>query len=291
MSQTDPTSLELAKFYEIPEGLAHVEITEKVLKSPLVEEQQKQSIQKLNRKIFLFTYPSGSIKIKGLLSFSSTPSDRLLIFLRGGNRIFSITNPGSDWVCCEPYTVVTTTYRGGVSEGTDQFGGNDTDDVKNLIDHLPKLGETFRLKLALPTTLLGSSRGAMEMFLALARYPYLQERFEKVISLSGLLDIRNTLATRPDMVKMFKEEFGIGDVDEESWIKQRDPLLTASKIKKDLPIQIIQGSDDKVIDLAQGHRMVEQLQQHGCNVTYKEIKGGEHCLFNLKNRTHLVLGD
>lgn len=245
----------------------------------------------MEQKIFLFTYSSGHLKIKGLLSFVPNPSDRLLVFLRGGNRIFSITNPGSDWVCTGSRTVVTTTYRGGVSEGIDQFGGEDVADVKNLIDHLPMLGKTFGLNLTLPTTLLGSSRGAMEMFLALTRYPYLQERFEKIISLSGLLDLRNTIATRPDMVKMFKEEFGIGDIDEESWIKQRDPLLTASKVKKNLPIQIIQGSDDKVIDLTQGHRMAEQLQQHGCNVTYKEIKGGEHCLANLKNRTHLVLED
>jgi len=291
MQEVDPVFYEIAKFYEMDPGVDLMEITSKLLQSPLVEEREKQSMRN-GRKVFLFTYPSDQLSIKGIISFTShVEKNPLLLYLRGGNRLFGLPSPGMCWICCDPYTTISTTYRGGVSEGHDEFGGNDVNDVKNLIDFLPILQK--KLDLALPShpmTLLGASRGGMQMFLALARFPELQQRFNKIISLSGLLDLRQMILTRPDMKKMFIDDFGLKQgIHDEAWINQRDPLLAASKIDKQLPVYIIQGTDDQQINLKQGYNMVNTLQFGGGKVHYKEFSGATHCLKNIQNRATIVL--
>ena len=283
---------EYAKFYEMPADVELKDITDELLQSSYVKDAQKKSIQKFNRRILVFTYPSDGFKIKGLISFvPDTENHPLLVFLRGGNRIFGILNPASDLMCFEHYTVISTMYRGGVSEGEDEFGGNDVNDVKNLMDFIPKLENTLNLSFQNKKTyLLGGSRGGMEMFLTLARFPQLQNQFSTIVSLSGMLDMRQCIASRADMEEMFIKDFGLErGVNEEEWINKRDPLLTVDYIQSQLPILIIQATDDNRVSLAEGYSMVSKLQIAGKNVTYWEIEGAKHCLSNIEERVDLIL--
>lgn len=284
--------VEYAKFYELPSDVNLKDITEDLLKSPYVKDEQKQSIKNSNRRVLVFIYPSDGLKIKGLISFLPEPQKHpLLVFLRGGNRIFGVLNPGSDLTCFENYTVISTMYRGGVSEGVDEFGGDDVNDVKNLISFIPVLENKLKVSIQNQKTfLLARSRGGMQMFLALARYPELQTKFSKIVSLSGLLDMRQNIASRPDMEEMFVKDFGLEKgINDEEWINKRDPLLTTNKIIPQLPILIIQGTDDNRISLEEGRNMVSKLQMVGNNVSYWEIQGAKHCLSNIKNRAELIL--
>ncbi len=268
------------------------DITEEVLSSPYVKEAQKKCILNHQRRLVVFTYPSDGLKIKGLISFVPDPQNHpLLVFLRGGNRIFGIPNPANPLLCLEQYTVIATLYRGGVSEGTDEFGGNDVNDVKNLIDFMPELENKLNIQfLNKKKFMLGGSRGGMQMFLALARFPELQASFSKIISLSGLLDMRQCMAFRPEMEDMFIKDFGlVKGVNEEEWINKRDPLLTADRILPKLPILIIQGTHDKRVSLEDGHHMVDKLQNNGNQVSYWEIEGADHCLNNIEEREELIL--
>ena len=79
--------LEFAKFYELPEGRDLGEITDKLLSSHLVKERQKQAIRDFDRRFFVFHYPSDGLKIKGIISFVSSPHEHpMLVLLRGGNH-------------------------------------------------------------------------------------------------------------------------------------------------------------------------------------------------------------
>ena len=285
-------SLKIAKLYDLPEGTDFLDITEKTLAHTLVEEKQKTAIRNNQRRIILFSYPSDGLKIKGLVSFVPDPENHpLLVNLRGGNRVFGVMNPGNPMMCAGQYTVLATAYRDGVSEGTDEFGGDDVNDVKNLIDFIPTLESKLGLHfLNQKSFLLGGSRGGMQMFLALGRFPELQNRFSKIVSLSGMLNMRESLASRPDVEKIFIEDFGlVKGVNEEEWINRRDPILTVSLIKRDLPILIIQGTDDIRVNLRTGYSMLEKLKAAGNNVTYWEIKGGDHCLSNREDLEDLIL--
>lgn len=280
-----------AKFYEMPSDVDLKDITDELLQSPYVKDAQKSSIQKFNRRVIVFTYPSDGLKIKGFISFVPDPQNHpLLVFLRGGNRMFAIPNPGGDLFYFEQYTVISTTYRGGVSEGEDEYGGSDVNDVKNLIDFIPELESKLHLNFQEQKKyVLGSSRGAMQMFLAFARFPALQDYFSKIVSLTGLLDMRECIASRADMEEMFINEFGlVKGVNEEEWMDHRDPLLTVDLIQPQLPILIIQATDDNRVSLAEGYNMLSKLQMAGKNVTYWEIEGAKHCLHTTEERSELI---
>lgn len=279
---------EYKKFYNLHEGIDIKEITEELLASPLVREEQKKSIRQHARQVFVFSYPSDGLQIKGFLSFVPFPENHpLLVYLRGGNELFGIVNPGNDSVCYKNYTVLATMYRGGVSEGRDEFGGEDVNDVKHLVDYIPELEEKLKISLqSKKKFLLGCSRGGMQMFLALARYPSLQAFFSKIVSLSGLLDLRHCIVDRPDMLKMFEYKFGF--LKEKNWIERRDPLQSVDNIRKDLPILIIQSQKDLRVTLAEGLHMVEKLKSSGRNVTYWEFEQGDHCLSNKKDLMQLI---
>jgi dipeptidyl aminopeptidase/acylaminoacyl peptidase len=120
------------------------------------------------------------------------------------------------------------------------------------------------------------------MFLTLARFPELQNRVNKVVSVSGILDLQKLIADRPDdMKKMFQNSFGLQNgAKGEAWIAKRDPLNTVPYLKKSLPILIVQGTADNRIGLAEGISMKNKLQKSGHLVDYWEIPKGDHALIN-----------
>lgn len=281
--------VKIAELWNLEEGAEFQEITAEILASSVVSEKRKELILTQGRRFFLFTYPSEGIKVKATISFVSD-SQRTLVNLRGGNRVFGLPSPASDISCMENFTVLTTAYRGGVSEGVDEFGGADVHDVKALIDYIPELERLLAIQIQSEKMfLLGSSRGGMQMFLALARYPELQQRFSKIVALSGLMDIRATVTDRPDMKQMFMDDFGMTEDNEEEWLAQREPLLAAEKIKTDLPILIIQVADDLRVELHEGYHMVDKLTRLGHQVTYWEFEKGGHCLADHPDRIAILL--
>lgn len=287
-------SLKIAEMYNLPKGVQFKDITNEVFNHSTTTSSQKARLLHYHRKIFLFQYPSDGFFVKGFISFTPHSIHQpLLIVLRGGNREFGLLNPANDLVSYKDYIVLTTTYRGGVSEGKDEFGGTDVNDVKNLMSFFPKLEE--RLDISFQPSqvfMLGASRGAMEMFLALSRYPDLQMKIDKIVSLSGILDLRELMQERPDMTEMFKQDFGLtSEENEEDWINTRDPILATSQIRKDLPILILEGTDDERIGTNQGHNLLQKLKetQHQ-NVTYWELYGGKHSLQNMTDRMNLIVG-
>jgi len=283
-------SIEYAKLYTLPPGCDFLNITSSVLNHPLVKDKQKEHLRTTHRQVVIFNYPSDDLKIKGLISFIPHAKDSpTLVFLRGGNRTFGILNPGSDLVCFNDYTVITTTYRGGVSEGEDEYGGDDVNDVKNLIEYIP----TLQNKLTVPASphmfLLGASRGGMQMFLALERFPELQTKFSKIVALSGLFDLHCSMTMRPDMKEMFTDDFRyIEGVNEEEWIRRRDPQKDINKIDSNLPILILDGSADERIAPEEGLQMAKALKEYGKQVTYQIVQGGDHCLRNQSDRVQII---
>lgn len=274
------------RYYYFDEDLK--EVTEEVLKDTDIKESKKKDIIATGRRFFVFKYPSDGFLVKGTISFVSNNSKKpLLLFLRGGNRFFALTHPASDFMCIKDYTIISTTYRGGVSEGVDEFGGQEVNDVHHLIRYVPALQEKIGISInANEIYLLGGSRGAMEMFLALSRSEELQRLAKKAVSLSGLLDIRACIRQRPDMLEMFQSDFGLEN--EEEWIPSRDPIEAVSNIRNDLPFLIVQGTEDIRTSLEEGYHMLQKLQEQGNPVTYLEVPGGDHCLANQPNRMDLI---
>lgn len=280
----DERSKLIIPLYDLPDNVEWKDITDAVIKNPTTSEDSKHAILAHKRTIILFKYPSDDLFIKAFLSFTPNPEHHpLLILFRGGNRNFALLNPGIAFATYGDYTVVSSALRGGVSQGTDEFGGKDVDDVKNLIDYLPTISKKIGIALHPHCTfMLGPSRGGLEMFLTLAKYQGLQQKIDKVATLSSILDLHEQIKDRPlDMKTMFESDFGMTKANEEDWIEKRNPLNSVSKLSPSLPILIVQGTNDPRINLKEGYNMVEALQKSGRKVDYWEVPGGGHTLSNI----------
>lgn len=281
-----------SQFYHLEEGEELKEITDIILNSSETKDHIKQTVITTGRRFFLFNYLSDGYQVKGSISFvPNSMENNLLVFLRGGNRTFGLMHPANSFTCMRDYTVLATAYRGGVSEGIDQFGGDEVNDVAHLLSFLPVLSEKLDLHFHPKNTyILGGSRGGMEMFLALGRSRSLQQQVTKAVSLSGLLDIEECMLYREDMKKMFIRDFGlIPGQNEEDWIRLRNPIHTVPHLRTDLPFLVIQGSKDIQVSLNEGYHMVAKLQENGHFVDYIEVPEGDHCLANQPNQIELIV--
>lgn len=271
-------------FYELSSEEKWREVTDKVLASPDTSEESKNAIHTYKRRIFIFKYPSDGLWIKGFISFTPNPNHHpLLILYRWGNRNFALMNPGVIFATYKDYTVISSTLRGGVSEGTDEFGGADVNDMKNLMSYIPQLAQELGIELHPSCVfMMGPSRGGLEMFLTLARFPELQQKVNKVVALSAILDLHQLIQDRPkDMKRMLENQFGLQEGKKgNAWIAKRDPLNTVPYLKQSLPILIIQGTADQRVSLSEGHHMVDALKQSGHDVNYWEVQDGDHTLVN-----------
>ncbi len=274
--------LNISRLYDLPKNVNFLEITDSLLKSDFVSPLIKNHLQASARKIYIFSYISEGLKIKATLSCSSYPeNEKTIIYLRGGNNLYGLPHPADDILTYKNYTFITTTLRGGISEGRDEFGGSDVNDVKHLIDHLPQLKIPFQREKMI---LLGASRGAMQMFLFLKRYPSYEAFFERAISFSGLSDLGNLITYRKDMLKMFQEDFGYKQSLE--WICSRNPLEAVQKLR--IPIFIIHGTKDERVHLEDARRLESILLQVDKKVVFEEVKEGDHLLSNRSDRMDIV---
>ncbi len=275
---------EVEDFYALENGAMWREVTQEILASDNTPEASKIAIQKNDRRIFVFKYPSDGLWIKGFISFTPDPIYHpLLVLYRWGNEEFALMNPGVPLATYKNYTVISSTLRGGVSEGNDEFGGKDVDDMKNLIQFLPHISKELQIRLEPSCVfMLGPSRGGMEMFLTLAHFPELQKRVNKIVALSAILDMNQLIKDRPyDMKIMLQQEFGLQNgLKGQEWIRARDPVEAVRSLSTHIPVLIVQGTKDNRIGLNQGHRMASLLRDSGHDVSYWEIKGGNHVLTN-----------
>ena len=281
-------SAQRARFYDLNPDEELKEITDQVLASEMVDEKIRRVIRDYKRRVYIFNYLSDGHRIRGFINYAPKQGNKLVVLLRGGNRNFAIPHPSGS-LTYKDYTIVGTLYRGGLSEGEDEFGGADVADVKSLVDFIPELskqlGEDFAAK---DKYLLGGSRGGMQMFLVLSRYPELQNIFQKAVALSGLHCIEQIAKERQDMREMFEEDFGLTQENSNEWFAKRSPILAVANIKKSLPILIIEGTEDIRQSKMLGQEMVNALEQNGNNVTYSRIEGASHYLIDREDTMEVI---
>lgn len=165
-----------------------------------------------------------------------------LIVNRGGNRDFSAWNDEgaslalgnmAEW----GYVVIASQYRGGPgSEGKDEFGGADVDDVLNLIPLLEKEPRCDASRLGM----IGVSRGGMMTYLALTR----TDRIAAAIVDSGIADLVALKGERAEMAELFLELIPGYDGTGDAPLVNRSAAHFAEKLHKKTPILLLHGTAD-----------------------------------------------
>lgn len=251
--------------------------------SPEIYETIKKNSESV--EIHKYKYISDGLSITGYIWTPKETKEPLpiIVWNRGGTR--AMGSIGNEEGKCGPMflelacdlaqqgaVVVASEYRGGFdSEGKDEWGGSDLDDVvkiKEIADKLPicKSGKAI---------VAGHSRGGMMSYLLASKEPWVKG----VISIGGTTDLVMSAEERPEMQEIFEECFG-GSEEEK---KKRSATYFYEKIPKELPMLIIQGFTDERVSVEQVRKLNQLLKESDHNVEYHELLGAGHTPHSIKS--------
>ncbi len=229
---------------------------------------------------FEITYWSDGLKIE---AFAAIPKKEgkypAIIFNRGGNRSFGAlslyggnrTYPavyGFGPLAQAGYVVIGCNYRGGgKSEGEDEFGGKDINDVLNLIEAIKELPKADASKIGM----YGWSRGGMMTYLALTKTNQI-----KAAAVGGATaDI--TEIDRPNMeTNVYAELIPNYWENKEAELKKRSAVFWADKFPKDVPLLIMHGNSDWRVKSTHSLKLAIELDKHRIPYRLKIFEGADH---------------
>lgn len=165
------------------------------------------------------------------------------------------------------YVVVASQYRGGGgSEGLDEIGGADVNDVLNLVPVIESLPFADRERIGV----FGWSRGGMMTYLALRRTP----RIKAAVIASAPADCADAAgmeAVLAGQVPGFEEN-------RQEALHSRSAVHWVDKIDKRVPILLLHGSEDRSVSAGSALRMATELHSSGHPFRFVLFENGDHGL-------------
>lgn len=204
----------------------------------------------------------------------------VIIYNRGGNLNYGRVFFGSLYrrqfaYAMEGFIVMGTQYRGVGREEhnpdfTDQFGGDDVNDVLALMDLIPHIKNADPARVGM----MGSSRGAIQTLLAIKA----GANIKAAAVIAGVYDIENELAWRPEMEGVFEARIPNYAADKTNQLKQRSALYWLDELDKAVPILIMHGQRDTKTNPINSLKLALGLQEQGHPYKLVTYPNGDHGL-------------
>lgn len=241
--------------------------------------QDKTSTAQLNsKKIFAYqiVYKSQGHKVVGFI-LEPRKGNHLpcIIWNRGGSKEFGaikleniFVNSMSEFAKAG-YIVIASQYSGnGGSEGYDEQGGTDIEDVLNLYKILKSYPRANTSKIGM----YGSSRGGIMTFLTLTKVKWLKAAVVR----APVTNLFHQIKKQPQVQSLYKSMFG-GSVAE---YKKRSVIYWVEKLYKKAPILLMHGTSDWRVDVQDTLDLGRRFYQE--NIPYRLIiyEGDDHGLTN-----------
>ena len=247
-------------------------LQEQLNKSPLFSEIQA------NTELFEIQYLSDGLKINGYMAQPKKEGVYpVIIFNRGGNRDFGALNGRAatyllgtmaNW----GYVAVACNYRGsGGSEGMEEFGGSDVNDILNLIPMLSAepAADTSRMGV------YGFSRGGMMTYLLLRQSCI----FDAAIVGAGPTNLLEMISDRPEMeTHVLAELIPNYNKYKEEELKRRSSEYWADELCKKTPLLILHGSSDWRVNPNNALNMSRKLFENKHPFRLLFLEGADHGL-------------
>ncbi|MBC7923492.1 MAG: S9 family peptidase [Ferruginibacter sp.] len=222
------------------------------------------------------TYLSDGLKVKGfLVTPRKSGKYPCIIYNRGGNRDYgaiTLSNqvPILARLASWGYVVVASQYRGnGGSEGREDFGGRDVQDVLNLIPLLAGLPQADASRIGM----YGWSRGGMMTYLALTK----TDKIRGAIIGAAPVDLVQYLERRPAMEKyVFAPLIPNYEANRTQELKARSAAYWPEQLCKTTPILLLQGSADWRTNPEDALTMANKLYQSRHPFRLVFFEGGDH---------------
>lgn len=230
--------------------------------------------------LYEITYLSDGLKIE---SYAAVPKASgkhpVIIYNRGGNRDFGALQlfrgkakfPVAYYfskMASEGYVVIGCNYRGcGKSEGEDQFGGEDVNDILNLINVVEDMPEADASKIGM----YGWSRGGMMTYLTLPKTSKIKA------AVVGGAPSDKTNIDRPEMENNVYAELipNYWDNKEEE-LKKRSAFFWADKFPSDVPLLILHGNADWRVKSSHSLKLAMELDKLRIPYRLKIYEGADH---------------
>jgi len=205
-----------------------------------------------------FFYLSDGLKVKGYMAQPrSAGKYPCIIYNRGGIGSFSMFNiPLAQRILGEMaswgYVVITTQLRGNDgSEGKEDFGGKDLNDILNLIPLLTKVQDADTSRIGM----YGRSTGGMKTYMALTR----TNKIKTAVVIGAFSDLKLSLDARPSLDSTYAAVIPDYQEHREEILKHRSMIYWTDKINKTTPILLMHGSEDKRVLPEESFRAAEAL--------------------------------
>lgn len=209
--------------------------------------------------------------------FLAVPNDQVeplpcIIFNRGGSFDFGLIDDTTlerqlSLIASWGYVVIASQYSGnGGSEGSDEFGGADIEDVLCLKEYLGQIPQTDTSRIGM----MGGSRGGMMTYLCLARVNWLNA----AVSIAGAADHDRQVILRPKMIEVFERAFG----NTAEGRKVRGAVNFADQFCKTTPLLMMHGTADWRVSPKDSLDLAAKLLD--AKVPYRLVmfEGGDHSL-------------
>lgn len=278
-------------FYDSIESSAKREISEAQKQRMRANYTRWKRIDQEEIDCRLFTYTVDDIPVTGfLLKPKNVEESDLLpvIFNRGGNADGVIKTPyfydKLAPFAAKGFFVIGSFYRGAKINGvvsshrlTDQFGGEDVNDVLHL---LPIIDSVEGLK-GKKAAMWGVSRGGMMAFLAAKR----SNRFSAIVSDSAPVDLVAEAESSDRMEPVFKTWIPDYRERKDIELKKRSVAYWHEQIG-DIPVLILHGTDDRRVSPVSILEFSKQLQLSGHPYELLMYHGGGHGLRGLEDQVN-----
>ena len=227
-------------------------------------------------EIYSITYLSGGLKINGLLVQPKKKGKYpCVIYNRGGNRELGSLKTAHGAITLgqiakEGYVVIASQYRGnGGSEGQEEFGGQDVNDVVILTEVLKEIVSADSENIGM----YGWSRGGMMTYIALTK----TENIKAAVVGGAVSDSYEMIRDRPGMeTKVFDELIPNYKENKEKELNKRSAITWVDKFPKNVPILMLHGNSDWRVKPEQSLTLALEFEKN--RVPYRLImfEGGDH---------------
>jgi len=224
--------------------------------------------------VYRITYLSDGLKVHGFLAKPKKKGKYpCVIYNRGGNRDFGamVVAHGAltlGKIAKEGYVVIASQYRGNArSEGQEEFGGKDVNDVLNLIEVLSEIesADTDRIGM------YGWSRGGMMTYIALTQ----TDKIKAAITGGAKSDM--TQIDRPEMEsKVYAELIPNYWDNKELELKKRSAIHLIDEFPKDVPILMLHGGSDWRVKSTNSLNLALKFEEHRIPYRLKIFEGADH---------------
>lgn len=227
-------------------------------------------------------YKSDGLIIEGFIAkpnqYKFTTKLPVIIYCRGGNQSFGMIGGSQlkyvNYLASQGYVVLASQLRGNIaSEGKDEFGGKDVNDILKLIEIAKEL-DFVNVK---NIHVLGYSRGGMNAY----QVSKLTDNINSLAVVGGSTTLFNQYNFRPRMYHgVIKPLVGDSVIFKEEYIK-RSAIYWSNKINE--PTLILHGDNDESVLVDEANQLVDSFKLNNKkNFEYKIFEAGNHGLSNFK---------